>query len=124
MLAALKIKATFNNIYDAVKAAGIDLSYSPEIAEREMKYVDLGTNGGSKKVYLTEDNEIFYEFDADIKLLNSFHPFSRPSYGEAFYPVTIEGNAIKISTTDLFSREHSKRRDIANEGIRVTTFIL
>lgn len=116
---ALKIRSEHSNLLEAVRAAGIDLSYNERAALDTIRMLDQGSRRHNHQPvirayvvlrpdlkaqsYSTVDAsgivlEVWYEFDCDLKLLNKFTPFSACMHDGPFYPVNRVDDELVIAT--------------------------
>ena len=106
-----KIVSIHNTLAEAVEAAGIDLSYNPGLAKRDIKITDQNVS----KAFVMEDGTVQYIFNCDIKLLNEFTPFHSSMSNSPFQLVTVleDSMEIKISHQNWpkckETRQHAKR---------------
>ena len=106
-----KIVSIHNTLAEAVEAAGIDLSYNPGLAKRDIGTTDQNVS----KAYVMEDGTVQYIFNCDIKLLNKFTPFHSSLSSSPFQLVTIKEDNMEIMVSHQNwpkcreTRQHAKR---------------
>lgn len=72
----LKITKHFQTLAAAVAEAKPDLSYNEQEAKRKIADLDTERGRGSvERAFITEDNEVWYVYKCDIRILHKFEPF-------------------------------------------------
>ena len=106
-----KIVSIHNTLAEAVEAAGIDLSYNPGRAKRNIKTTDQNVS----KAFVMEDGTVQYIYQCDIQVLNTFSPFHSILSNSPFQLVRVleDNMEIKISHQNwprcTETRQHAKR---------------
>jgi len=95
----------FNSLAEAVKHAKLDLSYNQFIADQEIKSLE---DDGVTEVYVTEDNEVYYIYQCDIRILHKFDPFSHCISNAPFQYVYTIGD--ELTFTDTFIQNNAQNR--------------
>jgi len=72
MKSLLNILHTFTSLQDAVTASGMDLSYNPQAARNKINTLSPQVTWAA----IVEGGDVYYIYNADIKLLHKFSPFS------------------------------------------------
>ncbi len=95
----------FNSLSEAVKHADLDLSYNQFTADQEIKSLE---DDGVDTVYVTEDNEVYYIYQCDIRILHKFSPFSHCISNSPFQHVYTIGD--ELTFTDTFIQKNAQNR--------------
>ena len=106
----------FNSVSEAVSHAKIDLSYNKSLALRDIHELDQEVF----VAYATEDGEVFYEYDCDIKLLNKYSPFSGCINNHDFELVYVKDDVIHF-TENYLPKTTESRLAIRKAGVMVTS---
>jgi hypothetical protein len=93
----IKIAAHYQSLAAAVEAAAPDLSYNPDEARRRIRDIDLNC----RQAFVTENGDIYYVFDADIRLLHKFSPFVSVMSDSPFVIAFIVGNTLSIGNHEI-----------------------
>jgi hypothetical protein len=93
----IKITSHHHSLAAAVEAAAPDLSYNEAEARRSIRDTDLNC----RQAFVTEDGDIYYVFDADIRLLHKFNPFVSALSDRPFAVAFIVGSTLSISSTEI-----------------------
>ena len=131
----LNILSKHTTMADAVKSAGIDLSYNEALALEDIKRMDFGKKVLSTYVvemdYKAYDYDIasangnavkvMYVYQADIKLLNTYDAFHSTLHNDAFKSVKIEEDKISIFNQYPMDRSNESRKMIGKLNLMVTT---
>lgn len=88
----IKIASHHQSLAAAVAAAAPDLSYNEAEARRSIREIDMNC----RQAFVTESRDIYYIFDADIRLLHKFSPFVSALSDRAFKIAFVNGNTLSI----------------------------
>jgi hypothetical protein len=111
-----KSVTAFKSVSDAVSHARIDLSYNKGLALRDLHELDQEV----EVAYATEDGEVFYEYQCDIKLLNKYEPFSGCISNHGFELVYVKDDVIHF-TDNYLPKTDESRLAIRKAGVMVTS---
>ena len=131
----LNILSKHATMADAVKSAGIDLSYNERLALEDIKRMDstkkylsicvveMDTKAASYDVASVSGNaiKVIYVYQADIKLLHIYNAFGSCIHCDPFKPVRIEEDKISIFNELPMSRSNESRKMIGKLDLIVTT---
>jgi hypothetical protein len=122
----IRIKSIHNNVADAVSAANIDLSYNPRIAKQDIAELDAPKNPRFDakpvtKAYVTENDEVYYLYECDIRLLNKFTPFSHCLSDSPFSIVDIDEEASTINISRPILKKCTETRKVASKARWILT---
>lgn len=134
----LKILSRHTSVAAAVEAAKIDLSFNEELAKRDLKDFERGNREVApvREAYVVELEgvpqsydtinpetgkavEVWYRYEADIRLLNKYSAFHHMMHDGHFYPVTVKETEITIN--DQCPMRRNARKEIGKLGVTVTT---
>jgi len=111
-----KTVTAFASVSEAVKHAGMDLSYNKSLALRDLNELDQEV----EVTYATEQGEVYYEYQCDIKLLNKYSPFSGCISNQGFELVYVKDDTIHF-TENYVPKTDKGRKAIQNAGVMVTS---
>lgn len=116
-MTTLNIKSTHKTLKEAVLASGMNLSYNEPEA---MRYI-AQTEKNVEHAFVTEENEVYYIFVCDIRVLNKFSPFIHCIDDSPFVPVTVLKDMIIIDDNFRLTKNRENRKRIAAKGVLVTS---
>lgn len=120
----LKIKSTHPSVSEAVKAAGIDLSYNEKLARRDLRTLDSGRYGTIEDAYVLETGKVAFllrTVGEGLVLLHEYSPFCSCLTGGDFSMVAIKDGNIEIHTAARMPRTIKARKLCAEIGQILTS---
>ena len=112
----IKIISRHQNLLEAVKAAGIDLSYNEPLAHRDIKqlqreigeaFVVEGVNYKNQP-----ERQVLYTFKCDLLLLNKFEPFHSCLDDSDFTLCYIQDDSF-VPMSGKFAKNNQNRKALA-----------
>lgn len=133
----IKILSRHNSLSEAVRAAGIDLSYNEASALRDIAELDRGfrTLRPVREAYVVEKIgtpqsydtirdgkaiEVLYRVDCDLRLLNRYTPFSACLHDGPWTPCLV--NETEIAFAEYRISGKTDRKTLAEFGLVLAKF--